>query len=94
MKHPLLQRGEKLTDRVYVWTLKDHPHRVVGDRRGFEVRLYHDDTWPVPYMVSTVDQAAGSVTDLETMPTAAAAEAAAHEMLAALDGVSPFLQEH
>ncbi|MGE3282614.1 MAG: hypothetical protein AB7O13_16600 [Alphaproteobacteria bacterium] len=94
MRHPLLQRGEKLTNRVYVWTLKDHPHRVVGDRRGFEVRLYNDDTWSVPYMACTVDQAAGYVMDLETMPTAAAAEAAAHEMLAALDGASSFMQEH
>lgn len=94
MRHPLLQCGEKLTDRVYVWTLKDHPHRVVGRRRGFEVRLYQDDTWPLSYMVSTVDQTDGYVTDLETMPTATAAEAAAHEMLAALDGVSPPAQEH
>jgi hypothetical protein len=91
--HPLLERGAQVTDHVFIWTLKEHPHQVVGVRRGFEVRIYKDDAWAEPFLVSMTNQASGHVMDLEVMPNAAAAEAAALEMLAALDGTSPSRRE-
>jgi hypothetical protein len=39
--HPLLIRGRLITEDTAAWILKDHPHRVAGCRRGFEVRVYH-----------------------------------------------------
>jgi hypothetical protein len=94
LHHPLLQRGPSVTERVSIWTLKEHPHRVVGNRRGFEVRVYQNDAWDDPYLVSMTAHDGGYVVDLEIVPTAAAAEAAAHGMLAALDGATTPMKEH
>lgn len=92
--HPLLLRGEKLTDRTWMWTLKEHAHELVGERRGFEVRIYENGDWPEPFLVTLTSQANGWVMDLEALPNAAAAEAAAFERLAYLDGVWPPITEH
>ncbi|MBV9828868.1 MAG: hypothetical protein JO001_24855 [Alphaproteobacteria bacterium] len=95
MKHPLLQPGEWVTEQVRIWTLKDHPYRLIGVRRGFEVRIYCGEAWPEPYLVSMTDQDHGYVMDLSTMPTESAANAAAVEMLAGLDGaVLTSIKEH
>jgi hypothetical protein len=87
--HPLLIRGEQLTEKVAIWTLKEHPHTVAGSRRGFEVRVYH---YPAqsgePYFV-TLTSKEGWVMDALHSPTAAAAEAAALEILEALGDFSP-----
>jgi hypothetical protein len=79
--HPLLIRGEQLTEKVSIWTLREHPHTVIGSRRGFEMRVYHYPTpaWQ-PYFV-TLTAKEGWVTDAIDVPTGAAAEAAALQML-------------
>jgi hypothetical protein len=89
--HPLLLRGKKVTDHTWIWTLKEHAHKVVGERRGFEVRMYENADWPEPFLVALTSQTKGWVMDLEAVPNAAAAEAAALEKLASLDGVLPRL---
>jgi hypothetical protein len=94
LKHPLVQRGDRVMEEVYIWTIKQHPHRVIGVRRGLEVRIYRDDAWDDPYLVSMTMQDGGHVMDLSVAPSAAAAEAEAYEMLAALDGVLPSTREH
>jgi hypothetical protein len=82
--HPLLIRGAQLTEKTAVWTLKEHPHTVAGNRRGFEVRVYH---YPVtgwdPYFL-TITSKEGWVMGAEHAPTAAAAQSAALEMLSTL----------
>lgn len=79
--HPLLIKSRRLTETTYIWTLKDHPHTVIGSRRGFEVRVYH---YPAenqePYFV-TVTSKWGWVMDATHSPTAAAAEAEAFNLL-------------
>ena len=79
--HPLLIRGNQLTEKVWIWTLKEHPHTAVGSRRGFDVRVYHYSApaWQ-PYFV-TLTSKEGWVMDSIDLPTAAAAEAAALQML-------------
>jgi hypothetical protein len=94
MAHPLLKRVEKVTEKVSIWTLKQHTHQIIGARRGFEVRIYQDDAWVEPFLVSMTAQDNGYVMDLALVPNAAAAQAAAYEMLAALDGVLPSTNEH
>jgi hypothetical protein len=82
--HPLLIRGEQLTESVSIWKLKKHPHKVVGTRRGFEVRVYHyPEEGRDPYFV-TMTSKEGWIMDSEHSPTAAAAESAALEMLSGL----------
>jgi hypothetical protein len=87
--HPLLIRGAQLTDNVWIWTLKSHPHKVVGGRRDFEVRVYHH---PVegrdPYLITLVSKE-GWVMDATPSPTAAAADAAALDMLSGLTDPGP-----
>jgi len=87
--HPLLIRGEQLTEKVAIWTLKEHTHTVVGTRRGFEVRVYHyfAQGWE-PYLV-TLTLKEGWVMGAVHSPTSAAAEAAALEILKALGDFSP-----
>jgi hypothetical protein len=82
--HPLLIRGEQLTEKVSIWTLREHPHTVTGCRRGFEVRVYHypAPAWQ-PYLV-TITAKEGWVMDATDLPTAAAAEVAALQMLSDL----------
>jgi hypothetical protein len=92
--HPLLKRGEQITDAGFIWTLNEHDHRIVGKRRGFEVRIYQDDTWAEPYVVSMTAPVTGFVMGFEKLPSAEAAEAAALEMLTDLDGTSPAWREH
>jgi hypothetical protein len=79
--HPLLVRGEQLTEKTWTWTVKKHPHTVAGCVRGFEVRVYH---YPAkghdPYVVTMIAKE-GWVMDATYSPTAAAAVAAAVEML-------------
>ena len=79
--HPLLIRGEQITEHTAISTLKEHPHKVAGRRRGFEVRIYHypAEGWD-PYFV-TMTSMEGWMMGGEHSPTAAAAEAAALEML-------------
>jgi hypothetical protein len=80
--HPLLTRGEQITEEISAWRLKDHPHTVAGERRGFEVRVYHHpaEGWD-PYLVTMISTKEGWVMGTEHSPTAAAAEATAREML-------------
>jgi hypothetical protein len=82
--HPLLIRGEQLTEKTAIWTLKKHPHTVAGCRRGFEVRVYHYPAqgWE-PYFVTMISKE-GFVMDATYSPTAAAAESAALELLSDL----------
>lgn len=80
--HPLLRRGEKITDRTWIWTLKAHTHKLVGRRCGFEVRIYENGDWPEPFLVTLTSQTKGWVMDAEAVPNAAAAEAAAFALLA------------
>lgn len=68
-------------------------HKVVGERRGFKVRIYENPDWPEPFLVALTSQQ-GWVMNLEAVPNAAAAEAAALELLASLDGVLPPLTQH
>ena len=80
--HPLLIRGEQITEQMSAWRLKDHPHMVAGERRGFEVRVYHYPAqgWE-PYLVTMTSIKEGWVFGTEFSPTEAAAESAALEML-------------
>jgi hypothetical protein len=94
LAHPLLQRGAQVTEDVWIWTLKEHPHRLVGTRRGFDVCIYENNDWVEPYLVSMTDQANGYVMNLDVVSNADAAEALALEMLAALDGALPSTQKH
>jgi hypothetical protein len=82
--HPLLIRGEQLTEKVWIWTLRQHSHTVIGSRRGFEIRVYHypAPAWQ-PYFV-TLTAKEGWVMDAIDLPTGAAAEAAALQMLSDL----------
>jgi hypothetical protein len=82
--HPLLIRGEQLTEETAIWKLKKHPHTVAGNRRGFEVRVYHcpAEGWD-PYFV-TITSKEGWIMDAEHSPTAAAAQSTALEMLSTL----------
>ena len=83
--HPLLIRGEQITENLSTWRLKDHPHTVAGERRGFEVRVYHypAEGWD-PYFVAMTSTKEGFVFGTEHSPTAAAAESTALEMLSTL----------
>ena len=71
-----------------VWKIVEHPHAVVGKRRGFEVRLYHDATWPEPYFVAIISLQHGWVMDGATAPTEAAAQAEAIATLASFEGAA------
>jgi hypothetical protein len=82
--HPLMLRDAQLTDKVWIWTLKNHPHKVAGSRRGFEVRIYHHPAeGRDPYLITLVSKE-GWVMDAAPSPTAAAADAAALDMLSGL----------
>jgi hypothetical protein len=80
--HPLLIRGAQLTEKVWTWTLKDHPHTVAGSCRGFEVRVYHHpaEGWH-PYLIALISTKEGWVMDSTYAATAAAAESEAQELL-------------
>jgi hypothetical protein len=80
--HPLLIRGAQLTEKVWTWTIKDHPHTVAGSCRGFEVRVYHHPAsgWD-PYLIALVSTKDGWVMDSTYAMTAAAAESEAQELL-------------
>ncbi len=82
--HPLLIRGEQLTEKPAIWRLKDHPHTTVGRRRSFEVRIYHYPAkdWP-PYLVTLIADE-GFMIEAIHSPNAAAAQATALEMLGGL----------
>ena len=82
--HPLLIRGAQLTEEIAIWTLKKHPHTVAGCRRGFEVHVYHypAEGWD-PYLVTIISKQ-GWMMGATHSPTAAAAEAAALEVLTTL----------
>lgn len=83
--HPLLIRGEQLTEKVWTWTLKNHPHTVVGSRRGFQVRIYHYLAKGLdPYFVAIVSKE-GWVMDATGSPTAVTAQTTALQMLDDLD---------
>jgi hypothetical protein len=79
--HPLLIRGAQLTEKVWTWTLKEHPHTVAGSCRGFEVRVYHHpaEGWD-PYFIAMVSTKEGWVMDSTHATTAEAAESNAREM--------------
>lgn len=82
--HPLLIRGAQLTDKVWIWTLKNHPHKVVGCRRDFEVRVYHHPAeGREPYLITLVSKE-GWVIGATPSPTASAADASALDMLNSL----------
>jgi hypothetical protein len=80
--HPLLIRGSQLTEQVWTWTLKDHPHTVAGSGRGFEVRVYHypAEGWD-PYFIAIIEAKKGWVMEQTYASTAAAAESEAQELL-------------
>lgn len=82
--HPLLIRGAQLTEETAIWNLKEHPHTVAGCRRGFEVRVYHypAEVWD-SYLITIISKQ-GWVMGATHSPTAAAAEAAALEVLTTL----------
>lgn len=85
--HPLLIRGEQLTEKTAIWKLKKHPYTVAGRRRGFEVRIYHYPAEGLdPYFVTIVSKE-GWVMDGTRSPTAAAAETVALEALSGLTHV-------
>jgi hypothetical protein len=88
--HPLLIRGKQLTDKVWTWTLKDHPHTVAGTCRGFEVRIYHfpAEDWD-PYLVALVSRKEGWVMNSIYASTAAAAVSDAQELLDDLNRRQP-----
>jgi hypothetical protein len=83
--HPLLIRAEQITEEITAWRLKDHPHKLAGERRGFEVRVYHYPAkgWD-PYLVTMSSTKEGWVFWTEFSPTEAAAELAALKMLSDL----------
>ncbi len=77
------------TDGIKIWKIAEHQHAVIGERRGFQVRTYHDAEWPEPYFVAIIAMNTGHVMDGSTVPTEAAAQAEAFDMLVSLDsGVS------
>src|SRR5271169_5683186 len=80
--HPLLIRGAELTENVWIWTLKDHPHTVAGSCRGFEVRIYHyhAEGWD-PYLIALVSAKDGWIMEPSYATTGEAAESCAREML-------------
>jgi hypothetical protein len=78
-----------MTEKTTAWRMVDHPHTVIGDRRGFEVRIYHGPEWPEPYYVTMIAQQDGWLMDGATVPTEAAAQAEAIAMLKSLDGDIP-----
>ena len=67
----------------------DYPHTVIGHRRGFQVRVYHDPEWPEPYYVAMIAQQTGWLMDGAAVPTQAAAQMEAFDMLKSLDGETP-----
>ena len=85
--HPLLIRGAQLTENVWAWTLKDHPHTVAGSCPGFEVRVYHYPAagW-YPYLITLVSIKEGWVMDLTVAATAAAAQSEAQRVTSAIQG--------
>ena len=80
--HPLLIRGTQLMEKVWTWTLKDHPHTVAGSCRGFEVRVYHHpaEGWN-PYLIALVFAKEGWIMDSTYATTADAAQSEAQELL-------------
>ena len=78
-----------MTEKTTAWKMIDHPHTVIGDRRGFQVRVYHDPEWEEPYYVAMIAQQTGWLMDGATVPTQAAAQMEALNMLASLDGEMP-----
>lgn len=84
--HRDLMIGTQLTEKTKAWKMVTHPHTVIGERRGFQVRVYHDAEWPQPYFVALVDTAHSWVMDGAAVPTEAAAQAAAIALLAGVEG--------
>ena len=83
--HPLLIRGKQLTEKVSIWTLKDHPHTVVGSHRGFQIRIYHYSAKGLdPYFVTIVSKE-GWVMDATHSPNPVTAQNTALQMLDDLD---------
>ena len=83
--HPLLIRGKQLTDKVWTWTLKNHPHTVVGSYRGFQIRIYHYLGKGLdPYLVTIVSKE-GWVMDATHSPNSVTAHSTALQMLDDLD---------
>jgi hypothetical protein len=48
---------------VKSWKIANHPHTIVGCRRGFEVRVYHDPDWSEPYFVTVIETEHGWIMD-------------------------------
>ena len=71
------------------WKIAEHPHAIIGTRRGFEVRMYHDPEWPEPYFVTLIGLQSGWIMGSATTSTAAAARTEAIAMLAMIDGGTP-----
>ncbi len=84
----LLTDETEMTETLKVWKLAPHPHVVIGERRGFQVRLYHDAEWQLPYFIALVGTESGWLMDGVTAPIEAAARAEALDMLASLDGAT------
>ena len=83
--HPLLIRGKQLTDKVWTWTLKDHPHTVVASDRAFQIRIYHYVAKSFdPYLVTIVSKE-GWVMDATPSPNPVTAQTTALQMLDDLD---------
>jgi hypothetical protein len=78
-----------MTEKTRAWKMIDHPHTVIGERRGFQVRVHHNAEWPEPYYVAMIARNSGWLMDGAAVPTAAAAQAEALNMLASLDGTMP-----
>ena len=83
--HPLLIRGKQLTDKVWTWTLKDHPHTVVASGRAFQIRIYHYVAKSFdPYLVTIVSKE-GWVMDATPSPNPVTAQTTPLQMLDDLD---------
>ena len=83
--HPLLVRGESLTETIYEWTLAEYPHQVAGMRAGFEVRIYDCPADGFArFLIAEIGQEHGWIVQTENVITAQAARAAAQEILSQL----------
>jgi hypothetical protein len=51
----LLVFDQWITEQTRTWKIADHPYNIVGRRRGFEVRVYHDLEWHEPYFVTIIE---------------------------------------
>jgi hypothetical protein len=76
----------RITEKTKASKMIEHPHTVIGNRRGFQVRVYHDPEWQIPYFVTIISGEHGWIMDGTAVPTEAAAQTEAIDMLASLDG--------